>query len=139
MSEYKKPLPLITKLSKVFYDGCKEGKLLYQMCKDCDEVIFFPKQVCANCMGRDLEWKESQGKGKIHTFTVTYDSAPPEFVADCPYALAIINLDEGFSMMSNIVECDPEKIACDMPVEVVFDPVTPEITLPRFRPAASQG
>ena len=66
---------------------------------------------------------------------MTYESAPPEFTADCPYALAIINLDEGFSMMSNIVECDLEKITCDMPVEVVFQPVTSEVTLPKFRPA----
>ncbi len=135
MSEYQKPLPLITRLSKVFYDGCREGKLLYQQCKDCGEVVFFPKAMCSNCMGHNLDWKESKGKGTIHTFTVTYESAPPEFAADCPYALAIINLDEGFSMMSNIVECDLEKITCDMPVEVVFQPVTPEITLPKFRPA----
>jgi uncharacterized OB-fold protein len=134
MSEYKKPLPLITKLSKVFYDGCKENKLLYQVCMDCDEVIFFPKELCPKCMSHHLEWKESNGKGKIHTFTITYDFAPPEFMKDVPYSLAIINLDEGFSIMSNIVECDFDEIKCDMPVEVVFDPVTPEITLPKFRP-----
>lgn len=134
MTEYSKPLPLITELSRVFYDGCREGKLLYQRCKDCDEVVFFPKRLCSNCMGRNLEWKASKGKGRIHTFTVTYESAPPEFAADCPYALAIINLAEGFSMLANIVDCELEKITCDMPVEVVFRPVTSEITLPQFRP-----
>ena len=134
MSEYKKPLPLITKLSKVFYDGCKENKLLYQQCKDCGEVVFFPKELCSNCMSRNLEWIESQGKGKIYTFTVTYAGAPPEFSADGPYALAIIEMDEGFRLMSNIVDCEFKQLTCDMPVEVVFDPVTPEITLPKFRP-----
>lgn len=134
MSEYKKPLPLITNLSKVFYDGCKENKLLYQQCRDCGQVVFFPKELCSNCMSGNLEWKESKGKGKIHTFTVTYDFGPPEFMDDVPYALAIIKMDEGFKIMSNIVECDFEELVCDMPVEVIFDPVTAEITLPKFRP-----
>jgi len=135
--EYKKPLPQITGLSRVFWDGCKDKKLLYQKCKDCGHIIFFPKMLCSGCMGHNLEWKESQGRGKIHTFTVTYDAAPPEFMASVPFALAVINLDEGFTMLSNIVHCDYNKLACDMPVEVVFDPVTPEITLPKFRPVGS--
>jgi len=134
MSEYTLPLPLITDLSKKFYDGCKEEKLLYQQCADCGEVIFFPKHLCTNCMGHNLEWKESKGKGKLHSFTVTYDMAPPEFMPHVPFVLAIIILDEGFRMLSNIVECEFNELKCDMQVEVVFDPVTPEITLPRFRP-----
>jgi len=85
-------------------------------------------------MSRDLEWKESKGKGKIYSFTVTYDFAPPDFMDDVPYALAIIDIDEGFRIMSNVVECNFEELACDMPVEVVFDPVTPQITMPKFRP-----
>lgn len=134
MAEYTKPLPLLTSLSKAFYEGCKENKLLYQHCKDCEEVIFYPKIVCPNCMGTNLDWKESTGKGKIFTFTVAYDFAPPEFASSTPYALAVVNLEEGFSMLTNIVDCDLNKIECDMPVEVLFDPVTPEITLPKFRP-----
>jgi uncharacterized OB-fold protein len=86
-------------------------------------------------MSHNLEWKESKGKGKIYTFTVTYDAAPPEFMASVPYALAVINLDEGFSMLSNIVDCDYEKLSCDLPVEVLFEKVTPDVTLPKFRPA----
>lgn len=134
MCEYKKPLPLVTPLSRVFYDGCKENKLLYQHCKNCDEVIFFPKEFCPNCMSHNLEWLESKGKGKIYSFTVVYAGAPMEFVDDQPYALAVIEMDEGYRLMSNIVECDFNELRCDMPVEVVFDPVTSEITLPKFRP-----
>lgn len=134
MSEYKKPLPLITEMSKIFYDGCREGKLLYQKCNDCNETIFFPKYLCTACMSRNLRWEESAGKGKIHSFTITYEYAPMEFAGSTPYVLAIINMDEGFSIMSNIIECDFESLASDMKVEVVFDPVTPEISLPKFRP-----
>jgi uncharacterized protein len=134
MNEYKKPLPLITPLGKPFWDACKEKKLLYQVCKDCGQVNFFPKMLCVNCMSHNLGWKESKGKGHIYTFTVTYDAAPPEFMSSVPYALAVVNLDEGFSMLTNIVDCEYEKLKCNMPVEVVFDPVTPEVTLPKFRP-----
>ena len=134
MGEYEKPLPMMTKLSKVFYDGCRNNKLLYQQCKDCSEVIFFPKELCPNCMSHNLAWIESTGKGRIYTFTVTYAAGPPEFASDVPYAVAIIEMDEGFRLMSNIVECDFNDLVCDMPVEVVFEPVTSEITLPKFRP-----
>ncbi|MEW6264070.1 MAG: Zn-ribbon domain-containing OB-fold protein [Thermodesulfobacteriota bacterium] len=134
MGEYKKPLPLITALSKVFYDACRENKLLYQRCADCGEIVFYPKALCSNCLGRNLTWRESKGRGRIHTFTVTYDFAPPEFAGSTPYALAIVKMEEGFRLMSNIVDCDFDRIVCEMPVEVVFDPVTPEITLPKFRP-----
>ncbi len=136
MSEYTLPLPVMTTLSKEYWDGCKAERLLYQHCRNCDEVIFFPKYLCPNCMSHDLEWLQSSGRGKILTFTVTYESAPPAFYAAVPYAVAIIELEEGFRMMSNLVECDFEELECEMPVEVVFDAVTDEVTLPKFRPAA---
>lgn len=133
MSVYKLPLPAITEVSKVFYDGCKDGKLLYQQCPDCSEVIFFPKSLCPKCMGKNLEWKQSTGRGKIFSYTVTYAYAPPEFMSETPYVLAIVKMDEGYKLMTNIIETDFDKLACELPVEVVFDPVTPEITLPKFR------
>lgn len=76
-------------------------------------------------------------KREDFSFTVAYDFAPPEFASSTPYALAVVNLDEGFSMLTNIVDCDLDKLQCDMPVEVLFDPVTPEITLPKFRPVTA--
>ena len=135
MADDNRPLPVMTELSKIFYDGCKDGKLLYQQCRDCSEVIFFPKTLCSNCMGRNLAWRESSGKGEIYTFTVTYNSAPPEFMPFVPFALAVINIAEGFSILSNIEECNFEKIQCGMPVVVKFIPITSDVTLPKFIPA----
>lgn len=136
MTDYNKPLPLITSLSKIFYDGCRENKLLYQKCEDCNEVIFYPKQLCSNCFGRNLQWVSSSGKGIIHSFTICYDSVPPAFAADTPFVLAIIRMEEGFTILSNIVECKFNELRSDLPVEVVYEKVTPEITLPRFRPSS---
>lgn len=133
MSEHKKTLPLITPTSKVFYDGCNEGKLLYQKCRDCNEVIFFPQSICPGCLSHNVEWKESQGKGKLYSFTITHSNAPPEFAKDTPYVLAIVEMNEGYKMMTNIIETDFDRLKCDVDVEVVFDKVTEEITLPKFR------
>jgi uncharacterized OB-fold protein len=62
-----------------------------------------------------------------------YDYQPAEFKDDVPYVVAIVELEEGIRMMSNIVDCDPEKVRCDEPVTVVFEKVNEQITLPKFR------
>ena len=77
---------------------------------------------------------ESSGKGKIYSFTVVYSYQPTEFEDDVPYVIAVIELEEGVRMMSNIVECKPDDIRCDMEVEVIFEQVTDDVTFPRFRP-----
>jgi len=133
MSNYKKPLPLITPVSHIFYEGCQNGKLLYQQCSQCGEVIFFPKSLCPECLSHNIEWKESAGKGRIFTYTVTYANAPPEFISDMPYVLAIVRMDEGYKLMTNIVDCDFADLQCDLSVEVIFEKVTEAITLPKFR------
>jgi uncharacterized protein len=86
-------------------------------------------------MGRNLGWQESSGKGKIYTFTVTYDAAPAEFMSSVPFVLAVVTLEEGFNILTNIEECEYDDIHCDMPVLVKFDPVTQDVTLPKFIPA----
>lgn len=137
MGSYAGPLPLITQISKVFYDGCREGRLLYQQCTSCGELVFFPKLRCTGCLGDTLAWKDSSGIGSIFSFTITREQAPSEFASMTPYVLAIIRLNEGFKMMSNIVECNLDELHCGMDVEVVFEAVTPEISLPKFRPHAN--
>lgn len=83
-------------------------------------------------MGRNLKWVPSSGRGKIHSFTIGYDMVPTEFANDTPFVLATVILEEGFTILTNIVDCDLERIVCDMGVQVVFDPATPEISLPTF-------
>jgi uncharacterized OB-fold protein len=134
MKEYKKPLPRPTPWSKPFWDGCKNKKLLVQQCKICGKNILYPKLFCPFCLSKDLTWIEASGKGKIYSFTVVYSYQPSEFAEDVPYVIGIIDLDEGVRMMSNIVGCNPEGVRCDMDVAVVFEEVTEEFTLPKFKP-----
>lgn len=136
MKEYKKPLPRPTPWSKPFWDGCKNRNLLIQQCKNCKKHIFYPKLFCPFCLSKDLSWVEATGKGKIYSYTIVHSYQPTEFSEDVPYVIAIIDLDEGVRMMSNIVDYNPEEVRCDMNVEVVFEEVTDEFTLPKFKPVS---
>lgn len=133
MSEYEKPIPEISEETRPYWDGCKAHRLLLPKCRSCGEVFYFPKGFCPNCLSEDIEWMEASGKGKVHTFSVIQRPPAPSFMPDVPYVVAIIDLEEGPRMMSNIVEATVDDISVDMPVEVVFEDITEEITLPKFR------
>ncbi len=133
MTGYAKPLPAPSPWSKPFWDGCRNGKLLIQRCGECGRHIFYPKLFCPFCLSRDVQWVESTGRGKIYSYTVVCAYQPTPFSADVPYVVAIIDLDEGVRMMSNVIGCAPEEVRCDLPVQVVFEKVTDDFTLPKFR------
>jgi len=134
MIEYKKPLPVIQPWSKPFWDATRERRLLIQECRDCGKNIFYPKKYCPECRSTDIKWVESFGEGKVYSFSTLYLGVHPKFEENVPYTIAIIELSEGMRLMSNIVNCDPNDIQCDMPVKVTFEDVTEEITLPKFEP-----
>ena len=125
-------LPVLSDISRQFYEGCKEGKLLYQRCQDCATTVFFSRKYCPGCLSENLAWHQSSGKGTIHSFTVTRSFAPSEFRSLTPYVLAVVKLEEGFKMMTNIVNSPMDELRCEQPVQVVFEPVSDDITLPKF-------
>ncbi len=132
MTEYTKPLPVMTELSRRFYEDAKQPTA-YQKCRDCGEVIFF-RSGPAPLHGPQPGLAGIFGQRENFLFTVTYDAAPPEFMPHVPFVLAVVTLEEGFNILTNIEECDFDDIRCDMPVQVKFDPVTSEVTLPKFIP-----
>ncbi len=134
MSEYSKPLPAVQPWSRPFWEGTRENRLLIQECKACGAKIFYPRKACPECWSAELGWSEACGRGKVYTFTVTLTGVEEKFAGDLPYVLAMIDLDEGIRMMGNVVECDPGDVEIGMEVEVVFERVTDEITLPKWRP-----
>lgn len=136
MSEYSKPLPQPTPETQPYWDGCRQHKLLLQRCKACGTYRFYPRMFCVNpeCHSDEADWVEGSGKGRLHTYTVSHIPGAPGFEDDLPYVVAIIELEEGVHMMSTVIECEPEDLGCDLPVQVVFDDVTEEISLPKFRP-----
>ncbi|MCL6559433.1 MAG: Zn-ribbon domain-containing OB-fold protein [Firmicutes bacterium] len=134
MSSYTKPLPLSSKWSRPFWEGARQHKLLFKKCSKCGKIDHPPYLYCTECMAEEHEWIEASGKGKIYAFTTVLAGAPLPFAGDVPYTIAIVDLVEGPRMLTTIVEAKPEDLAIGMEVEVFFDDVTEEITLPRFRP-----
>ena len=134
MPDYEKPLPYVHEETKPFWDGTKKHELCLQRCRDCGKFRFYPRSFGPHCFSYTTEWTKVSGRGNIYSFTVLHRAASPPFKQDVPYNVAIVELEEGVRMMTNIVECRNEDLRVDMPVEVVFDDVTPEITLAKFKP-----
>ena len=134
MAQYNKPLPIPNVASQAFWEGCKKHTLLIPRCRSCGTYHFYPRFFCVKCMSLDLDWVKASGRGEIYTFSIIERPGIPAFAAEAPYVLSLVQLDEGVFMMSNIVGCPPDKVEIGMKVEVVFDDVTEEITLPKFKP-----
>lgn len=128
------PLPHPTPLSRPHWEGMRAGELRVQKCLDCGIHVFIPQPCCTGCMGSRLEWVVSSGRGTLYSYTVVHRPQQPAF--EVPYTVAIVLLEEGFHMLSNLVDVAPEKIWIGMPLEVVFHAMNDEITLPLFRPRA---
>ena len=138
MNEYKKPLPEIQPWSKEFWKGTKEKKLLIQACKDCGSKIFYPRKYCPECWSSQLFWVEASGRAKIFSYSITYTGVEEPFYDDLPLVLALVDLEEGVRMMTNIVNCRPEEVNIGMDVEVMFRDVTEEFSLPYFQPQGTE-
>ena len=136
MAEWKKPLPTISGETKPFWDACRQGKLLIQRCGRCQEYPFYPRGICANCWCEDIRWVTASGKGTVWTFTETRQNRTPGFEEEIPYVLALVELEEGVKMFTNIIECDPREVKIGMAVEVTFIQANQQISIPYFKPAA---
>ncbi len=129
-----KPLPVVTEESRPFWEGCRKGQLMLQYCTECQRYQFYPRLYCMQCGSNALRWVEASGHGVIYSYTIIHQNKSPEFVNDTPYNVAIVQLQEGPRLLSNVVDVDLGELRVDLPVIVVFDHVTDVITLPRFRP-----
>jgi uncharacterized OB-fold protein len=136
-AEYTKPLPAMMGLTKPFYDWCKQRELRFQRCTQCGTWRHVPREMCPECGSFEWEWAKSSGRGKVFTWTVAARAMHPAFLDDIPYAPVVIEMEEGVRLLSQVIDCQPDQLKIDMPVEVVFDDVTPEVTLPKFRRAGS--
>ncbi len=138
-ANYTKPLPTPDPLTKIYWDSVKAHAMQLQKCADCGQFIFYPRAVCPGCFSRNLQWTPVSGRGKIYGFTINMGRHPSTaaFGADVPYVIALVELEEGPRMMTNIVgvEPSPEHVKVGMDVVVQYDDVTDSITLPKFKPA----
>lgn len=136
MSEkYEKLLPRINEMSRPYWEGAKRHELLLQKCQECGHYRYPPGETCPSCLSDKLEWVKVSGRGSVYTWTVFHQAYHPAYKDDIPYAVVVVELEEGPRMITNLVNCRIEDIKVGMPVEVAFDDVTEEVSLPKFRPA----
>ena len=132
---YRKPLPHIDEESRPWWEAVQRHELYIQKCRECGDLRFHPRALCTSCMSPRTEWVRCKGGGRIYAFTVTNQNQAAGFRESLPYVMAWVELEEGVKMLTNIVDCPPEQVKIGMPVEAVFDDVTPAVTLVKFRPA----
>jgi uncharacterized OB-fold protein len=128
---YKKPIPAITPDMQPFFDAAKRHELVVQRCTQC----FPAREICSTCLSRAAQWVPVSGAGEIFSYNVMHQVYHPGFADEVPYAVVVVKLREGAKMTSNLVGVAPRDIKIGMPVTVVFEDITDEVTLPKFAPA----
>ena len=135
MSSDGRVIPTPTPETQHYWDGAKIGELRLQSCNSCGKVYFPPRPFCPACGSRDVVVMKASGRGRLFSYVINHLPTPG---FEPPFAIAVVELDEGPRLMSNIVGCPqtPEALKIDMPLEVTFETLNDEITLPQFKPAS---
>lgn len=133
---YRKPLPEMEFEEKPYWESLKQHAMKIQQCDACGKWCFLPRARCPHCMSTSLAWKPVSGRGKVYATTTQHYPPSPGFKDDVPFNISLVELDEGVRMMTNVVGCPVENVKIGMRVEVVYDDVTKDITLAKFKPVA---
>jgi uncharacterized protein len=138
MARASRPVPEPTPETQHFWEGTKAGELRLQRCDRCSKVYFPPRPFCPECSHRSVSVFRASGRARLASYVINHRSHP---AWDGPYAIALVELEEGVRMMSNVVGCaqTPEALVIDMPLEVTFEKLTDAITLPLFKPAGGSA
>lgn len=142
MSPYDKPLPAPDRDTQPFWDACRSHELRAQRCTACGRFRWPPRTFCPACYSSEHEWALLSGRGAVYSFSVVHHVTAAAFKEDAPYVVALVTLegtDDHVQLITNVVDCPWDQVKVGMPVEVVFEDVTPEATLPKFRPAAARS
>src|SRR5271170_3662817 len=121
VEQISKPVPVPTRETEPYWQGCKAHELRIQRCAACGHHQFFPRIYCTDCMSDRVEWVKASGRAKVLSYTIVHRPVSPAFAGDIPYVVALVTLDEGPTMMSNLVGCAPEQLKIGMPVAVTFE------------------
>ncbi len=136
LPDYTKPLPDLDGFAGEFYGFCRDGELRFQRCSDCRAWRHVPREMCPRCGSFEWAWERSGGRGTVYSWTVVDRALHPEFTDATPYAPTIVEMEEGVRVLSNVTDVAPGDLEIGMPVEVVFEEVTHNVTLPKFRKAS---
>lgn len=130
----ERPLPIPDPSTAAYWEAARAHRLTLPRCKMCEKIHFYPRTLCPHCGSDAIEWVLCTGRGRIYSFTIVHRPPSPAFKAQVPYVVAIIGLDEGPHLMSNVRACPPENVKIGMDVKVAWDDVDATTTLPYFVP-----
>lgn len=131
----QKPVPAPDELSAPFFEGARKGLLMIQRCTECGAYLAPGSRACTGCLGEALAWVPASGRGTVFTFGVMHQRYHPAFASEIPYNVAVVELEEGPRLNTNLVGVPNEEIRVGMAVEVTFDRLTDEVSIPKFRRA----
>ncbi len=128
-----RPLPVPDADSAEFWEGCNAHELRLQECRDCGAVRHYPRSHCPNCRSPEARWIKATGRGRIHSFVVIHRALHPAFQEKVPYVVALIELEGGPRMISDLLDFDPDQVRIGMPGTIVFEDVERHPSIPHFR------
>ena len=131
----EKPLPLLDRDSKPFWDSLQEQNMRLQRCAECGKIRHYPRPVCDSCYSMEVDWVRASGKGKVHSWTISHHAFHPGFIPDLPMTLVTVDLEEGVRMCAQMRDFDPDELRVHMPVVLGYEALSKEVTLPVFHPA----
>ena len=126
-------LPVIDDFTQAWWEAAADERLLVRRCRDCESVHFYPRPFCPTCWSEDGEWLEVSGRATLYTWSEVFMNDLPPFKERLPYIAAVVDLDEGPRMMTELVDCDAAQLSVGMPVTVSFRKETDDVTVPVFR------
>ncbi len=132
----EKPIPEADELWRPFFDGARNGALMVQRCQACESYLAPGTTRCTECWSESLEWVQASGQGTLFTYSIVHHIGHPGFRDEVPYVIAVVELEEGPRLNTNILRSDDTELKVGMAVEVVFEALSDEISIPKFRPAA---
>jgi uncharacterized OB-fold protein len=128
-------MPVLRGEERIYFERAAQGELVFQTCESCGARQWYFRTVCVECTGTDLATTRASGRGVVHSFTTLYRAGHPSRSGDVPYTIALIDLDEGVRVFSELADCDPDAARVGLPVTVRFDRVDDDLVLPVFVPA----
>jgi hypothetical protein len=128
-----RPTAVLRGEEQLFYDHAREHELVFHRCEECSSAVFYLRTICPECGSDSLVIEQSSGRGTIYSFTTQYRAAHPFFSSDLPMTLVLVDMDEGYRMFADLIDCPVDEVQVGRAVETVFDDVSEELTLPRFR------
>jgi uncharacterized OB-fold protein len=127
-------LPTPDDTTRPFWEAAREGRFLIRRCRDCGRAHYYPRPFCPSCWSGAVDWEDASGRASLYTWSVVHQNDLPPWPERVPYVAAVVDLDEGPRVMTNVVECEFERLTIDMALQVTFRPASDEVTVPVFRP-----